>query len=831
MVRETIDFGIDLGTTNTKIAVLKGTETDIFRNNEGQDYTPSAVWIDKQARITVGRRAKERLETDNENAFSEFKLQMGTSQTYRFAACGRQMHPEDLSAEVLKSVRGDVQQRTGEEVIAAVISVPAAFELPQCDATNKAARLAGLSFSPLVQEPVAAALTYGFQSKSDRVYWMVYDFGGGTFDVAIIQVRDGLIPIVNHRGDNQLGGKLIDWEIVERLFVPALQKEYALTDFKRGNIKWKAAFAKLKLHAEEAKIQVSRDMSTDILIDPLCQDDRGNWVRFEYELKRNDVVPLMEPFVERSINLCQKTLEEKRLSPGDIEKVILVGGPTLTPIFREILSAKLRIPLEFSIDPFTVNARGAAIFAGTQPMPKEIVRRQRPILAGQYSLELEYQPIGNEPEPLVGGTVIAPEGISLAGFTIEFAEAKTQWRSGKIGITAEGKFMTNVHAGGRTNEFLIELRDSAGNICQSVPDRFSYTLGNLPPGQPLINSVGVGLANKEMQIFIQKGTPLKARRREIHRTTVALRKGESGTILKIPVFEGENTKRADRNSLIGTLEIPGDKIKRDLPVGSEVEITIEINESRLVTARAYINMLDEEYENVLELEKKRADSRQLADEFKKEKDRLEKARGQAQQVGGDQADKPLRRIQDEGMIHDIEVSLAAAQADPDAADKCEKRLRDLKTAIDEVEDAVAWPTLVSEAEKEIEETRKMVQDYGKGDDRSNFESLEREIRAAIGSRDIDLLRQKKDHMETLRMKILMEQDAFWIGYFEFLVQNKSQMRDKSLAEQLIAQGRRAIDTNDINGLRVLVRQLNDLLERPIQPGDILTGGTMPKLHI
>jgi molecular chaperone DnaK (HSP70) len=452
------------------------------------------------------------------------------------------MRPEELSAEVIKSLRGDVQQRTGEEVMAAAISVPAAFELSQCEATNRAARLAGLSLCRLIREPVAAALAYGFQSQSNLVRWMVYNFGGGTFDVAIIQVRDGQVQVVNHSGDNQLGGKLIEWEIVEGLFVPALKKEYALTDFKRGNPKWTAAFAKLKLHAEQARIQVSRDKVTDILIDPLCQDDRGNWVKFEYELTRNDAVSLIEPFVERSVNLCQKTLEEKRLSPGDIEKIILIGEATLTPIFREILAAKLKIPLEFSIDPFTVIARGTAIFAGTQPMPKEIVRRQRPDPDVRYELLYENRGIGK-----------------------------------------------------------------------------------------------------------------------------------------------------------------------------------------------YYN-----------------DPKKLASEFQNKKVYLENLRRRAQQLGAVQADELFRRIQEEGMIHDIEVSLAEAQDDPDAADKCEKRLRDLKTAIDEVEDAVEFFALVSKAEKEIEDAREIVKDYGKEDDRSNFESLEKEIREAIGSRDIDLLRQKIKNMETLR---------------------------------------------------------------------------------
>jgi molecular chaperone DnaK len=830
VVRTTIDFGIDLGTSESKIAVLNGTATEVFKNNEGQEYTPSVIWIDSKGRLVVGRLAKEQLEYDSENAFSEFKLQMGTRKIYDFARSGRHMKPEELSAEVLKSLRGDVQQHTGDEIMAAAISVPAAFELPQCDATHKAAELAGLSSSPLVQEPVAAALAYGFQSTSDRVFWMVYDFGGGTFDVAVIQVRDGQIQVVHHNGDNHLGGKLIDWEIVEQLFVPALQKEYSLSDFNRGNTKWKAAFAKLKIHAEQAKIRLSRDTATDVIINPLCQDDRGMGVRFEYELKRSDIVLLIEPFVERSVNLCRKTLEEKRLSPDDIEKVILVGGPTLTPIFRDIIKDKLKIPLESSIDPFTVITRGTAIFAGTQPMPNDIAKQQRPVLAGQYTINLEYEHIGNNPEPLIGGKVIAPEGKSMAGFTIEFAKAKTNWRSGKISVTADGTFMTNVHASERTSEFLIELRDGAGNLCETVPDRFNYTLGMTITGQPLINSIGVGLANKQMQIFFSKGTPLPAKHREIDRTTVSVKKGESGALLRIPVYEGEVTRRADRNSPIGALEISGKDVRRDLPLGSEVEITINIDESRLVLTKAYIPVLDEEFERVLKLEKEPPTPEQLVEDFHREKERLEKVREQASQVGDTQANKSLQRIEAEGMVHDIEVSLAAARTDIDAVDRCDKRLRDLKISIDEVEDALERPTLVNEAEKQIEDTRKIVDEYGKTGDRNDFASLEREIKAAMAAKDDDLLRQKIDHMRSLGTRILMEQPGFWVGYFQFIEGKKSDMRDQALAERLIVQGHRAIDTNDFDGLRTVVLQLNELLAQPVAPDDSAISHIMPKFH-
>ena len=163
-----------------------------------------------------------------------------------FARSGRAMLPEELSAEVLKSLTADVRAATNEEIHAAVITVPAAFDAPQTEATRKAGQLAGLAVSPLLQEPIAAALCYGFQQQADKVFWLVYDFGGGTFDAAIIQVREGVIHVVNHAGDNFLGGKNIDWDIVNRLLVPVLTRRFRLPEFQRGNVRWRTAFAKLK---------------------------------------------------------------------------------------------------------------------------------------------------------------------------------------------------------------------------------------------------------------------------------------------------------------------------------------------------------------------------------------------------------------------------------------------------------------------------------------------------------------------------------------------------------------------------------------------------------
>lgn len=815
MSRSTIDFGIDLGTTNSTIAVLAGTDVQVFRNNEGFETTPSAVWLDKGGGLFVGHRARQRLEEDAENAAAEFKLQMGTSTEYRFARDGRTMRPEELSAEVLKSLKGDVAQRTGENVAAAVITVPAAFELPQCDATKRAAELAGFSVSPLLQEPVAAALAHGFQSESEKVFWLVYDLGGGTFDAAVIQVRDGTIRVVNHGGDNHLGGKLIDWEIVDSILAPAAMRDNQLTDFRRGNPKWRAAFAKLKQAAEQAKIRLSRDASAEILIDFLCADDRGQPARLELELRRSELEALAEPFVVRSLNICRKVLTEKRLSPADIERVLLVGGPTLMTYLRERVSDPaqgLGIPVDFSQDPLTVVARGAAIFAGTQRL-EDNASEAAAAAPGAHTIQLDYKPVGADTEPLVGGRV-AGDGKPLAGYTVEFVNeaARPPWRSGKVGLSPEGTFMAALWAEkGKPNVYRIELCDPSGVGQPCSPATMTYTVGLAITDPPLIHSLGIALADGTMEVFFAKGTPLPARRRSIRRTTLEVRKGQTGSLVTIPVVEGENRTRVDRNQLVGTLEISAEHIRRDLPPGSEVEVTIEVDASRLVRTRAYVPLLDEEFEKVIKLEKVGADPQELQRDLDHERSRLEKLRARVDTTGDPTAREALRRIDQERMEHDVNSALAAAGDDRDAADKCAKRLLDLKQAADDVEDALAWPVLVDEANETIGLLRRVAAEHGDSSAKQQAATLERELREAAEARDIDRVKRKIAEMDGLRIRILKEQPGFWVALLQWQEERKATMRDQPQAEALIAQAYRAINNNDVPALQAAVQQLMALL--------------------
>ncbi len=817
MGRSTIDFGIDLGTTNSEIAVLAGTTTRIIKTNENNEYTPSAVSFDKKGRLQVGEIARKQQispdETERSDVRLKFKLEMGYPEPVKaFKVNGKQMTPEELSAEVLKTLRADAQ-REYEEITAAAISVPAAFEIPQCSATDRAAKLAGLSFSPLIQEPVAAALAYGFQTTSDRVFWMVYDLGGGTFDAAIMQVRDEQIQVVNHGGNNKLGGGLIDWEIVNQLLVPLVAREYNLSADDR---RWKDVLPILKYHAEGAKISLSRKDETDIEIENLRVKD-GASTPFECELKRSDIERLAEPFIERSINLCKTVLEEASLSSSDIEKLILVGGSTKTPLLPDMLTKKLGIPLELRLDPLTVVAQGAAIFGGTQIIP-EVSRRYLPLSTGQLKLELDFKPIGDEVEPSVGGRVVALEGQSLQGFTIEFVTSKTAWRSGKIEVGLNGTFISTVHAERDCrNEFLIELRDASGNLYKTEPDRFTYTIGITVSAQLLVNNIGIALADNQMLTFFEKNTPLPAKRRKTDlRTMLLVKSGDSGTLLRIPVVEGNNT-RADRNHPIGFLEVTGDNIRRDIPVGSPIEVTMAIDESRKPRVIAYVPILDEEFEWVFNAKYEEINEKDVTDLVEKAKTRLEEIRNKNQQIVSTSADDILQQIETEHLVDEIDPSVdVIRQNDRESLDRRHRRRIDLDVKLDKIEELIAWPALVSEVETTIQEGRQLVQDYGDSQDNDDFSRLEEDARKAVASNNQDSLQQKVRNLSQLVMQVLMKQPGFWVAHFERLTgEYKDNMRDQAEAERLIAEGYRAINNEDVEGLRATVRKLYGLLPESI----------------
>ena len=803
--RSTIDFGIDLGTTNSAIAVLNGVIPEIIKNNEDLDITSSAVHISKRGQLRVGRRAKQQLlsESSEDDVYVEFKRRIGTDHVYRFRSVGQDKSPEDLSAEILKSLCGNAQQRLGEDVQAAVITVPAAFEQKQCAATKQAAEMIGLRQCPLLQEPVAAALAHGFQSQADREYWLVYDFGGGTFDAALMKADDGVIDVVNHGGDNHLGGADIDWAIVEKIVLPKMAREFNFPDLSRKNPRWRKAIARIKNAVEMAKIELSSREETS-LFDCVVTDDDGDMVEIDFPLMRSEMIAVAEPIIMESVVICKRVLKEKDLDPSAISKVILVGGPTLAPYFRDILSDQLKAPLDYSIDPLTIVARGAAIFAGTQQLVDD-----RPVAKGTYKLELTYSPVGPDEDFRVSGKVLG-KGQDFTGYTINFANPVAAWDSGKTPLKSDGTFKVDLLAEADVrNTFAVQLADANGTLQNTVPEELVYTVGVVDSGQPVINSLGVELHNNEFDALLKKGTPLPARQTKVYRTSGLLSKGDTRDVLSIPVVEGENPK-ADRNRLQDVLTVKGTDIRRDLPDGSEIGVTLMMDEDRCIRARAYVVMLDEEFEVIIIPEKRTPDASRLQSELRGEKKRLAEL--------AEKADSSPAVREQQAKIEDIEGMVETAQGDPDAANKAETRILALKASLDRIENESEWPQMVELARSELNDVDDIILKYGK--DNPEFQKRAKDLRTEVeqlidGHRD-DLLSRKVEQVVDLYHEILRSRDEFWVYWFQDAKGQKTNMSDQAMASRLIEMGDACMQRGDIQQLQQVTRQLIGLLPPGVQ---------------
>jgi molecular chaperone DnaK len=253
-------------------------------------------------------------------------------------------------------------------------------------------------------------------------------------------------------------------------------------------------------------------------------------------------------------------------------------------------------------------------------------------------------------------------------------------------LSPDGAFMTTLFAQkGPENRFRIELRDATGMKVSTTPDHLTYEIVVVNTEQPLIHSMGIGLPNNEMCFWLRKGEALPARHRSVFRAPTTLRRGHSEDALRWPVLESENAP-ADRNRKVGCLEITGAMLRRDLPAGSEIEVTLEIDRSRLVRVKAYVPVLDEEFEDVLKLGIDRPNHERLQEALNAERARLAKMSDRVKRLPQTAILKGFRRIEAERLVEDVETLLAVMTTDPDAGDKCQNRLMDLQSALDEAEE-------------------------------------------------------------------------------------------------------------------------------------------------
>jgi molecular chaperone DnaK len=370
-------IGIDLGTTNSCVAVLEGGEPKVIANEEGSRTTPSIVAFSKSGERLVGQVAKRQAITNPENTIFSIKRFMGRrfnevndemkmvpykviqqGDHVAVVAQGKEYTPPEISAMILQKLKKSAEAYLGETVTEAVITVPAYFNDAQRQATKDAGKIAGLDVKRIVNEPTAAALAYGLDKKKDETI-VVYDFGGGTFDVSILEVGEGVIEVKSTNGDTHLGGDNLDQRIVEWL-IAEFKQEQGLDLSSKGN---EMALQRLKDAAEKAKIELSTTIETEINL-PFVTADATGPKHLVRKLTRAKLEQLVEDLLERSLEPCKKALADAGITVAQINEVVLVGGQTRMPKIQELVKNMFGKEPHRGVNPDEVVAIGAAVQAG-----------------------------------------------------------------------------------------------------------------------------------------------------------------------------------------------------------------------------------------------------------------------------------------------------------------------------------------------------------------------------------------------------------------------------------------------------------------------------------
>jgi molecular chaperone DnaK len=369
-------IGIDLGTTNSVVAVMEGKEGKVIVNEEGDRLTPSVVAFDDQGEVLVGQIAKRQAitnpegtvfsakrfigrrfdELEGEDGRMPYKVMRRGNGDVGFQVDGKELSPPEISAHVLRKLKKAAENYLGQEVTEAVITVPAYFNDSQRQATKDAGKIAGLDVRRIINEPTAAALAYGLDKKNEELI-AVYDFGGGTFDVSILEVGDNVVQVVSTNGDTHLGGDDVDDRIIEFL-IAEFKKDSGLDV--SGD---KMVLQRLKDAAEKAKIELSNKLETTVNL-PFLTADASGPKHLDVKVSRAKLESMIDDLVERTLEACKRALADAKKAAGDIDEVVLVGGSTRIPLVQERVTKFFGKEPHKGVNPDEVVAMGAAVQGG-----------------------------------------------------------------------------------------------------------------------------------------------------------------------------------------------------------------------------------------------------------------------------------------------------------------------------------------------------------------------------------------------------------------------------------------------------------------------------------
>jgi len=848
-MRNKIDYGIDLGTTNSAIARMENGVPNVKKTDTNEDTLPSCVHFNKRQDILVGRSAVNVMKNDNTralktfekgktNTFIEFKRTMGTTHKYQSSHMSKDLSSEELSSEVLKTLKTFVKD---ENISSIVITVPAKFLNPQNEATMKAAKLAGFKHIELLQEPVAAATAYGLGSKNKDGFWLVFDFGGGTFDAALIKAEEGILAVKDTDGDVWLGGKNLDEAIVDQIIIPNLQQNYAINSILEDTDKKEILRNAVKFFAEEAKIQLSFKDSHNILSnlgDLPFEDDSGDEPEIDVLVTQKDMENVVAPIFQKAIDITKELLKRNNLKGSDLGALILVGGPTYSPILRRMLKEQITDKVDTSVDPMTVVAKGAALFASTISVSEEVKETTRD--KTKLQLDIKYEATTVELDENLNLKVLKdkttgkiPEKLFIvldrASKGVAWSSTKKEISLDKVNLVQDIQLEKD-----EANTFTIILSDENGNNIECQPTQFTILQGvNVSNMITLNYNIGIGkwFQIEEKDLFMpvkglekNKNIPNNGITGVINglKTRSAIRPGMIKDIIRIPIYQGDFKTEGTNpvlNNFITEVIITGESLPALLPEDSDVDITIKVDRSQLMKFTAYFPLLNHTEELEIEIKQTEPPTEEL---LTKE---ISKAKRTAQKVNAGEVIEKLEALEEQ-----LENEKGSADGKMKILDGLRKELLKLDSA----EKVAEWPKVEQELKDAFYELEDLIDkikvnsvdgDLNMDKVETHIQEFKKTIEQVIKDKNIKEAKHLISEIGSLdfNLRNAVTGNAMDVQFLRHIDSdfNTYNWKDRNKARQLCNQGLQMATAGNTSAIRAILVQLIALMPDDEKPKDTL----------
>lgn len=810
-------IGIDLGTTNSVVCSYDGRETRVWKSPEQNDVTPSAIYIDGRGHKHVGKRAYDYAPHEPKNVARLFKRLMGTATQIDLPGTGSSLTPQECSAEVLRCLYGYLQQGISDNVATGtVITVPAAFNQMQKNATLEAAEIANIGKVALMQEPVAAVLRVMRSHPSDGMF-VVYDLGGGTLDVAIAQSDGGHVNLLAQGGIAMCGGRDFDRRLVDSVIKPWLLETFDLpTDFSVHS-DYSALLRLCGWAAERTKIELSvRDEAWIRLLEGEAgvSDRSGEKIYLDVPVDRNRLNELIDDRMQASINEVRKTLSQSGLDTNDIERIVFVGGPTNYSPLREMVSFELGIASSTEVNPMTAVAEGAALFAESIDWDSEEYRHKssRGTIMTREKLNLKFAYTARTPDDYAK-IVAKLEGGTVVGAELQVDCLDTGWTSGKLPLT-NGATVDVFLATNGENRFKVMVVDARGRQIDLDNDGITITKTAIIDSIPASHAVGIEVADRvggerTLDWILSPGDILPSRCTRVFKAEHSLVSGTDESLnFKLYEGDGESDEPSD-NRFIGQLKISGNDFEGgEIKSGAKLECDFHVQESGAIMIEVSIPSIRGTFgkgQNFYSWQKEGFDfndpdaAATIVDESNQVLDRL----GELIEI----ADEP-RLAQIQGYLKTV-ADITPEEADPERLQEIMETVLEARRDIGKVKKDHFREIRQRELDKVVGMIDKFVRPAASAIEEKALDSLLTTIERSISRNDRDF----DEYMGKLWgacVEVLWREDWFVAVRFKSLADSPERFRDTDKYHSLVSDGREYIEAGDTQALRRVVFQLMEI---------------------